>query len=487
MRLSELESDDIGLIGTDTEFYGISTNSRTVKPGDLFLCIEGVSANRHDFLNEAVEKGAVAAVVSENVSTTVPTLKVENVNDVADALFQKFYGNPQNELKLFGVTGTDGKTSISTILSQLIGTKKCANIGTNGIFLGEKYYPSWNTTPDSDVIYERFRGFLHDGATAVSMEFSSEAQLFGRLRNLKFDVLGLSNITREHLNAHGTLENYIQAKIDIFKTHLRPTGVAVLNADDQCFDTVRAQLDADGIKTLTYGRGAANDLQIKKYAILMNKTTITFVAEEQGRVNEYAVDSPLLGDFNVENLACALLMLHAAGFEYSQTLRRVPELNISGRLDVIDEGQDFGVIVDYAHTPNGLTRMFEFVKQIPNVNRIITVIGQAGERDKLKRPQVGEIVMRYSDLAVFTEEDPKNEPPERAVNDIVSTLVSADRGRYSIVLDRAEAIRYGVKMAQTGDLVLVLGKGNEDFHKVGDIKLPWSDEEVVRTALRVGD
>ena len=480
MKLNELLDTEY-----EVDVLGISVNTATLKPGDLFLAIQGVGADRHDFLEEAAAKGAVAAVVSKDVDLSIPAVKVDDVNAITDRLFQKFYANVQNELELFAVTGTDGKTSVSTIIWQLLGQSQAINAGTNGLLFRDQRHTSFNTTPDSAELYAALRAYKDLGAQQAVMEFSSEAQHFGRLNQLEFDVVGLTNITSEHLNTHGTRKNYINAKTDIFLKHLKLGAPAVLNADDDSFSEVSDALSEYGVPIFTYGSQNDTDLQVESYIADMSGTRIKLrlhndqLRETNGEVLE--IDSPLLGDFNVENLACAILMLLVRGHHFAEFAENIAKINIAGRLDMVSLGQDFYVMVDYAHTPNGITRLLGFVDEMPGVNRIITVIGQAGERDKSKRAVVGKIVAEGSDLSVFTEDDPKHEPVHETIADITSEL--EQRHKWVEIPARGEAIRYAVSQAREGDLVMVLGKGVDDYMKIGVEKVPYNDLEEVTAAL----
>jgi UDP-N-acetylmuramoyl-L-alanyl-D-glutamate--2,6-diaminopimelate ligase len=481
VKLNELIETSI-----EADITGVSVNSATLKPGDLFLAIQGAGADRHDYLDDAAQKGAAAAVVSKDVDLSIPTIKVEDVNDIADEIFQKFYNNVQDELHLLAVTGTDGKTSVSTIIWQLLGEDKAIVVGTNGMLYKEQRRTSFNTTPDSHELYDALRHYKDQGAQYAVMEFSSEAQHFGRLNNLEFDVVGLTNITSEHLNTHGTLKNYISAKTDIFLKHLKLGHPAVLNADDDGFSDVYEALSEYGVPMYTYGSQDDADLQVESYVADMSGTRIKLRLNNDELAqngNHLEFDSPLLGDFNVENLACAVLMLLVSGHRFEDIAPNIAKINIAGRLDMVDLGQDFHVMVDYAHTPNGITRLLNFVDEMPGVKRIITVIGQAGERDKSKRSEVGQIVAAGSDLSVFTEEDPKNEPVHETIADITQDL-SRDEYNWVEIHKRGDAIKYAINEAKTGDLVLVLGKGVEDFMKVGNEKIHYSDAEEVDAALR---
>lgn len=450
----------------DVNIEGISVNSKDTKKGDLFVCIMGRKVDRHNYIDEAINNGAAALVTNRDVNVSVPYIKVENPNNEVIYLSKKIYNNPQEKLKMYGVTGTDGKTSVATIVSNLLGTDNCGYIGTNGRSCAKFQKDTDNTTPSPDKLYSYLDEFLSSGCNSVCMELSSEAKLLGRLNELYFDCIGMTNITSEHLNSHGTLENYVNCKKDIM-TLTKKNGYCVLNRDDKYFNEVY-EICNDNV--LTYGKDFDNDLQIVDYKIFTSHTLITFKYKNE----IYEIDSPLLGEFNVYNLACAMLMCLAMGNDINKLIANIKNIKIAGRLDIIDRGQNFTVMVDYAHTPNGIMQLLKFVKGL-DVNKIIVVIGQAGERDAVKRSEVGKIVATIADLAIFCYEDPRGEDP----NDIIDMmcLEIKNLNNYIKIVDRSEAIKYAISVAEENDIVLILGKGNETYEKLKDRVIYFNDEE----------
>lgn len=371
-----------------------------------------------------------------------------------------------DKLNMMAVTGTDGKTSVATITGTLIGKDKCGYIGTNGFSCEKISGDTDNTTPAPEKLYEYLDLFVKNGCSAVCMEASSEAMLQGRLSKLSYKCIGMTNITSEHLNSHKTLENYVLCKKEIMNL-TEKDGYCILNHDDKYYEEVKEYCHA---KTLSYGLGDDNDLVIVSYKLNMNNTLIKF----KYRDIIYDVDSPLLGLFNVYNLACSLLMCLSQGYKMEYLLNNIKDIYISGRLDLIDRGQTFSVIVDYAHTPNGISKLLDFVKLIDH-KRTIVVIGQAGERDAYKRKEVGKIVATNSDLAIFCYEDPRSEDPKDIIDMMCEEI--KDRDNYKIIIDRAEAIKYAIDTATDGDVVLILGKGNETYQKLKTGKIYFNDEE----------
>ena len=459
---------------SDVLIKGIKINSKEVVEGDLFVCTMGVTADRHDFIDDAIEHGAVAVVVSHDVDKkSVPIIKVEDTNKEFPYLCQKFYDFPDEKLSMIGVTGTDGKTSTATIIQTLIGSRECGYIGTNGRSYGNFVGDNPNTTPDADKFYSYLEEFVEYGCKYAATEASSEAFFRGRLVTFKYDLSILTNVTSEHLNIHGSFENYLDCKKQLFK-QTKKDGFCVLNKDDEHY---KEFIDACNGKILTYGMDEDNDLQIVKYNIDPKKTDIVFKYGDK----EYNIESPLLGDFNVYNLAGGLLGCIALGFEIEELIKNIKNIKISGRLDVIETNDNYFAMVDYAHTPNGIQKLLNFVHTL-DINRSIVVIGQAGERDYLKRPKVGEVVVKNSDYAIFTYEDPRSEDPRDICNDIVQTIKD-DYHNYEIVIDRVEAIQKAIDMAEEKDIVLVLGKGNETYEKLKDKTIYFNDEEEVYKAI----
>lgn len=459
----------------DVLINDIKINSKEVVHGDLFVCTKGVTADRHDFVEDAIKNGAAAIVASKKIDVTVPVIYVEDTNKELPLLCARFYDHPDKKLKLFGVTGTDGKTSTTTIVQALIGKETCGYMGTNGRSCAKFDKDTNNTTPDSDKIYEYFNDFLEAGCSCVAMEASSESFFRKRIENITFDIGAITNITREHLNIHGTFENYIECKCQLFK-QIKKDGYSILNKDDEFYETVRKACVSKNV--WTYGKDEDNTLVIKSYEITPNKTDIVYKVFDK----EYKIESPLLGEFNVYNLACAILIALASGKTMEEIIPNIKNASVKGRIDVLPNvGQNFTVMVDYAHTPNGIKNILKFVHTL-NINRSIIVIGSAGERDFLKRPLMGKTVVENASFAIFTYEDPRSEDPENIIKMMTSEI--EDKSKYEVVVDRKEAIERAINLACENDIVLILGKGNETYEKLKTKTIYFNDEEVALKALK---
>lgn len=459
----------------ETEVYGIKINSKEIEPGDLFVCTKGVTVDRHDFVLDAINRGAVAIVASKKIDVNVPVIYVKDTNKEMPLLCSRFYDNPDKKLKIFGITGTDGKTSTSTIVQTLIGNDVCGYIGTNGRSCKKFDKDTNNTTPDSDKLYLYFSDFLEAGCDRVVMETSSEAFFRQRLENITFDIGAITNVTREHLNIHGSFENYIECKKQLFK-QIRKDGYSILNKDDEFYNDFKDICKTKNI--YTYGKDKDNTLQIVSYEISPCKTDIVY--KYNGK--EYKIESPLLGEFNVYNLACGILVALASGKSMEEIIPNISKCSVKGRIDILPNvGQNFLVMVDYAHTPNGIENILKFVHTL-NINRSIVVIGSAGERDFLKRPLMGKTVVNNASYAIFTYEDPRSEEPINIINMMVSEI--EDKSKYEIVVDRHEAIKRAINLAGENDIVLILGKGNETYEKLKDKTIYFNDEEEALNALK---
>ncbi len=461
-------------IGVDVLVKGIKINSQEVVDGDLFVCTKGVTADRHDFIEDAKKHGAVALVVSKDVPDIgLPVIKVPDTNRELPYLCQKFYDYPDQKMKMIAVTGTDGKTTTTTIIQTLIGDDLCGYIGTNGRRCAKFSGDTPNTTPDAQNMYMYLDEFVRYGCRYTAMEASSEAFFRGRLQAMEFDISAMTNVTSEHLNIHGTFENYLDSKLMLFR-QTKKDGFCILNHDDPYFLQTK---EACNGTVLTYGMGEDNDLQIVHYDVFPDHTNIEF----KYKGNSLTVTSPLMGDFNVYNLACAILCATSAGINIDTVLKKIGDIKVDGRLELLETNTPYYVMVDYAHTPNGIAKLLNFVHTL-DIGHSIVVIGQAGERDPYKRPKVGNVVVENASYAIFTYEDPRSEDPMAICEDIIKELKETHTN-YEIVLDRREAIQKAINMAQDNDMVLILGKGNETYEKLKDGTIYFNDIEEAYQAV----
>ena len=362
--------------GSQDLIKSIKINSKEIEEGDLFVCTMGVTADRHDYIDDAIKHGCKSFIVSKDIKRDgVNIIKVPDTNRELPYLCQKFYDYPDKKLKMFAVTGTDGKTSTATIVQTLIGSDLCGYIGTNGRSCAKFKGDNPNTTPDAHLLFMYLDEFVKYGCKYAIMEASSEAFFRGRLQANMYDITGYTNVTSEHLNIHGSFENYLECKKQLFK-QTKKEGFCILNKDDEYFEDMKSACNG---QVLTYGKDESNDLQIVSYDVYPDHTDIVFKYKEK----ELKINSPLMGDFNVYNLACGLLMVLAAGFNLDKVLENIKNIKIEGRLDLLKTDTPYYVMVDYAHTPNGIAKLLQFVHTL-NINKSIVVIGQAGEEIHIK-------------------------------------------------------------------------------------------------------
>ena len=464
MKLNKLIKCDY-----DIDITGIKTSSVNVKKGDLFICIDTKTMDRHLFIDDAINKGASAIIVSKDVENKkVPVIKVDNPNETYVDIINKFYDYPTKKLNMIGVTGTDGKTTVATIIYELL--SNCAYIVTNGINYNDFKEKTSNTTPGLDKTMPLFYDMVKNNIKTVSMEVSSEALYYNRFDGIKFNCSILTNITKEHLNTHKTLENYINCKCKLFDNTIGP---CILNKDDEHFNEVSKHCK----KIHTYGKDSNNDLYFKDVKLDIDKTTFTIVYQNK----EYKIISPLIAMFNVYNLCAALLALVSLGYDLNELINKIKNIKISGRLESIDMGQNFKVIVDYAHTPNGISKLLEFINSLV-FNKLIVVFSEPGERDRSKRPSKGYNVITNCDYAIVTSQDPRGEDPMDIANDLVSDVKNYKN--YEIILDRSEAIKKAINIAHKDYIVLIIGKGSENYQILKDKIIEFCDIDEVKKHLK---
>ena len=454
----------------DINITGIKNNSSLIEPGDLFVCTKGVTADRHDYIDDAIKNGASCLVVDKEANYKIPFVKVEDTNNELGVLSKKFYDNPLAALKLIGITGTDGKTTTASIIKDMLGKNNCGYIGTNGVYYKEEIINSENTTPEINETYKYLDMFKNNGLKYATMEMSSEALLYNRTNTLEVDVAIFTNITEDHLNVHKDMNNYISSKEKIFKL-LKEDSVVVLNRDDEYYDRL---CNKTKNKILTYGKSIASDLIIIDIREYDTGTIFTFSYEEK----LYKVISPLIGEFNVYNLSAAILSLVALGFKIEDAIERVSYIEpVSGRAEFLEFGQDYKIVLDYAHTVNGLKSILNYLNKIKK-GKIITVTGSAGGREKQKRKFMGETVLTLSDLVIFTMDDPRCEDVSAIIKDLIGISKNTN---YIEETDRKKAIHKALSLASIDDIVLVVGKGRDNYMAIENKKIDYSDFDSIKS------
>jgi len=468
---------------SDPEIAGVAYDSRRVKPGDLFVCIRGFRTDGHRYLADAVARGAVATVVETPVADApVPRIAVPDAREAIARLATAFFGHPSARLRLIGVTGTNGKTTTTYLIESLFRAagQRTGVIGTIGCCIAGERLPAEHTTPEAPDLQALLARMVAAGVSVVSMEASSHALALHRTLGCEFDVGVFTNLTQDHLDFHASLEDYFAAKARLFTDYPARSGkpfVGVINGDDPFG---RRLVELCRGRVVTYAVEQPADLQAVDIEARPQGLRFTVVAAGE----RYPVRLRLGGRFNVYNSLAAIGAARALGLDWETILAGLATApGVPGRFEAVDEGQPFAVLVDYAHTPDGLENVLRSARDL-EPRQLIVVFGCGGDRDRTKRPKMGRIAAERADRVVVTSDNPRTEDPEAILAEIVAGIPPEVRSRVRVIPDRREAIRTAIGMAGAGDLVVIAGKGHEDYQIVGTTKHPFDDREEARAALR---
>lgn len=469
----------------------VVADSRQVQPGDVFVCLPGyraeggeVRADRHDFISQAVSRGAVAVVIERDdvaVPRGIVAVRVEHAWSAIAAMACALYDHPSQALRMVGVTGTSGKTSTTYFLDAVLRAAglRTARFGTIEYRIADRVLPAQQTTPEAPELQRLLRQAADDGCDAVVMEVSSHALELRRVGGVAFDVGVFTNISQDHLNFHPDMHHYLRAKGRLFE-ELGSGGkksTAVVNVDDPRSDHIIA-VNRGALLTYAVERPA----QVRATQIHSGLDGTRFLAHTP--VGEIPISIPHIGEFHVHNALAALASGLALGIDIESIrggLAAAP--GVPGRFELVEAGQAFRVAVDYAHKPDALERLLRSARRL-HPHRVITVFGCGGDRDRSKRPQMGRIAVELSDLVVVTSDNPRSEPPLQIIDEIVAGArqVPGSAEKLRIEPDRAAAIALAIAQAQPGDLVLIAGKGHETYQILADRRVDFDDREVARRA-----
>jgi UDP-N-acetylmuramoyl-L-alanyl-D-glutamate--2,6-diaminopimelate ligase len=433
------------------EVLDLAYDARAADPGTLFFCVPGSRADGHDFAPQAVENGAVALVVERRLELDVPQVVVRDARAAMAPAADVFFGAPTRELELAGVTGTSGKTTTSFLLFAILAAagRRPGLLGTVEARVGGERRGVTRTTPEAIDLQRLFREMLAAGDRSCALEASSHASELHRLDRVRFRTLIFTNLSQDHLDFHGDMESYFQAKRRLFVTEPRP--IAIVNVGDE------------------HGRRLAEELP----------DAIPFSADDPSALD--GIELKLRGRFNVENALGALHAARALGIDDAAIKHGIESIRVvPGRFEAVDEGQSFHVIVDYAHKPGALENVLRAARELANGHRVLCVVGAGGDRDRGKRPLMGKIASELADVTIVTSDNPRSEDPEA----IITEIVVGTTGQIEVETDRATAIRRAIGLAGDGDVVLIAGKGAEQGQEYADRTVPFDDREAAREALR---
>lgn len=490
VRLKELATGPIGvrLSGDpETRVSGVVYDSREVRPGDLFAALPGDDFDGHAFAGEAVRRGAKALLVERSLGLGVPELIAPDSRAALAPVAAGFYGHPGLEIKVAGVTGTDGKTTTTYLVDAILRRAglRTGLVGTVSVRVGEAVteHSTRQTTPESADVQRYLREMVEAGCDWAILEATSHGLAQHRLDAVPFAIGAVTNITHEHLDFHKTIAGYRRAKAILFERVAAEGGDAIVNVDD---DGAREMLGyAGGARVTRYSAaGADADLRAEDVRLSGDGTRFRLIAGGDA----VPVELPLIGGFNVANALCAAGVAVAAGvplMAVAECLAQAP--TVPGRMARIALGQPFNIVVDYAHTPESLAKVLQLLRGLTPHGRLIAVFGSAGERDVAKRARQGEVAARLTDFSVFTTEDPRHEDPDAIIAEIARGAIEAGGRRgetFACITDRMEAVRYAIGWARPGDCVLLAGKGHEGSIIWGREKRPWDESAAARAALR---
>ena len=489
----------------EQEVHGLTYDSRQATAGKIFFAVPGEQADGHDYIGEAIKRGAAAVVLSRTGAWphARATVRVNNVRNAMGLWAAHFYRRPSGSLRLVGVTGTNGKTTLTYLVESILHEAGLTPgvIGTINYRYRGRTLPSHHTTPESVDLQELLAEMVRSGVQAVAMEVSSHALAQERVRGLDFDVGVFTNLTRDHLDYHRDMDDYFAAKSRLFNDSLpasvKPHKAAVIYGDDPRGESLTVNCRTRGLAVWSYGESSARDVYPAQVSTDVGGIRGEIRAKER-RIN---IASSLVGSVNLQNILGAVGVGCALGLSDDEIARGIARLSaVPGRLEKVDNGRGVAVLVDYAHTPDALEKALHVTRQL-TTGKLIAVFGCGGDRDRGKRPLMGEIAARLSDVAVLTSDNPRTEEPTAILADVeagvrqvgiakfdatqltAGTTGSAARRGYYVEVDRRAAIRLALAIAGAGDTVLIAGKGHEDYQILGKTKFHFDDREVAREAI----
>ena len=502
MRLDELingiDALDMGNLYPDMEVGFITSDSREVGPGAVFVAIPGTVRDGHDYIDQALEAGATLIVQKQPLDTNRvgSFLRVKDPREAYAQLCARIFDNPSRKLRVIGVTGTNGKTSTTLITRHLLEQAgyRCAALGTLGLYRSGAAGPEMRglTTPDAGMLQRIMAQLVEEGTTHLVMEVSSHALVQHRVTGTEFTGAAFTNISQDHFDYHGTLDAYIEAKASLFMHHLVVSGgYAVLNTDDEAGADYARRFSGICVK---YGSAVSNNLVLMeivnavqglKWEMILKNGV--WPADRDPQVNHARINCPLVGRYNVYNCAAAAGIALLEGLSLGQVVDGLATFaNVPGRLQSVPNDRGLHVFVDYAHTPDALENVLKALREVRGPGaQVITVFGCGGDRDRKKRPLMGAAAQGLSDRIIVTSDNPRTEDPGAIIDDIYTGLDTSAAG-VSRCDDRAEAIRLAITSAKPGDIILIAGKGHEDYQIIGERTIHFSDSETAGQFLNQG-
>lgn len=479
MRLRELIKN-LSIIemnaDAELEISGVSYDSRKTEKGDMFVAIRGFEADGHKFIPKAVENGAAVILCEEKPSCDIPYVLVSDSRYGLAIVSRDFFGDPASEMTMIGITGTSGKTSSSYLIKHMLESKldaKVGLIGTNGNMIGDEFLHTEHTTPESYELHKLFRHMADSGCTHVVMEVSSHSLTLERVAGIHFDVALYTNLSQDHLDFHGTMEEYAAAKRKLFSM----CSLGCFNLDDAWADFMR---DGASCRTMTFST-EKNEADLVAKDIRLTADGVRFASVSGDEISITKLGIP--GRFSVYNALGTMSVGLALGLSLADCSDAMSSAKgVKGRLEIVPTGRDFSVVIDYSHKPDALEKVLKTLKPVTR-GRLIALFGCGGDRDKLKRPIMGRIAADNADLVVVTSDNPRTEDPDEIIREIVAGMKDK-RTPTKVICDRREAIAWAIDNAAPGDVLLLAGKGHEDYQVVGHEKHHMDEREIVSDCLK---
>lgn len=444
-------------------------DSREVQPNDVFVAITGFATDGHKYIGKAQELGASAVVCERIPEQDIPYIQVESSRRALAQMSANYFGHPADEMKMIGVTGTNGKTTTTYLVKTILEAQghKVGLIGTNQNMIGEEIIPTERTTPESFELQRLFRQMADAGCTHVLMEVSSHSLVLDRVYGIRFAVSGFTNLTQDHLDFHKTMENYCAAKALLF----HQSDVGVMNADDEWG---RKILDEQACPFVTYGIDVPAELHAEDIQLHADGISFTCVSDE----GKTAVSLNIPGQFTVYNALGSLGIAKELGISIADAANALHRAHgVKGRVEVVPTDTDYTVLIDYAHTPDGVENVLKAARGFTK-GRVIGLFGCGGDRDRKKRPIMGAIATQLSDICIVTSDNPRTEQPEAIIDDILEGMKDTATP-YEVIVNRPQAIHHAMDIAQAGDTIVLMGKGHETYQEINHVKHHLDEREVV--------
>lgn len=464
---------------TDIDILKIENDSKKIKKDYMFIAEKGFTVDGHDYIKEAVDNGAVAIVIQEEIQVNydITVIKVKDSIEAMAKFSGNFYKKPWEKLNVIGITGTNGKTSTTYLLKSILDRNNHITgvIGTNGALVNKEIINIPNTTPNSLIIHETLYKMLEEKVEDCIMEVSSHALDLNRVKYMEFDIGVFTNLSKDHLDYHKTVEEYFNRKLKLF---LKTKRYNIINIDDTHGQKI-VEMVRDRVGLLTYGIKNKADIFATDVELTLSKVKFNLNTPKGKR--KITLNTP--GEFSIYNALAAASVAYAYNVELDIMKNGLESLKgVRGRFEVVQTNTDYTVIIDFAHTADGLEKVLTVINQFAKGRKIV-VFGAGGNRDKSKRPEMGETVGKHADLSIVTSDNPRFEEPEKIVDDVIKGVLKS-KGEYVKIVDRKEAIKYALNNARKNDIILLAGKGHETYTIIKDNKIPFDERKIVLNYLK---